>query len=192
MQRLFLFGDSITAGYYQQDITDLLTKRLQANFPNLEVTNAGIPGDTTVDGLARINEHVLRYEPTYVTVFFGANDAAVHRGVSLELYQKNLRQLVQMIGLEKVILVSTPYANQKIQGHDRPLERLRDYVSVAEELSQELSLPFINVLTKMEATGSPDNLLQADGLHFSEAGYDFLAQTISDALQKKINQEVEA
>lgn len=192
MQRLFLFGDSITAGYYQQEITDLLTKRIQENFPNLEVTNAGIPGDTTVDGLARVNEHVLRYEPTYVTVFFGANDAAVHRGVSLEAYQKNLRQLVRLIGLEKVILVSTPYANQKIQGHDRPLNRLRAYVSVAEELSQELSLPFINLLTKMEAIANPDHLLQADGLHFSKAGYDFLAQTITEALQKKINQEVEA
>lgn len=68
--KLFLFGDSITAGYYEQEITGLLTSRLQRALPEFQVVNAGMPGDTTNDGLARIADFILRYDPTYVTVFF--------------------------------------------------------------------------------------------------------------------------
>ena len=189
MKKLFLFGDSITAGYYDQDITDLLTARVQANFPDFQVVNAGIPGDTTEDGLRRIEEHVLRYQPDYVTVFFGANDVAIHNHVSKAAYQANLQQIIELIGAEKVILLSTPYAHQAVQGTDRPLERIKDYVAAAEALSQAKSMPFVNLLAAMAETGAAKDLLQADGLHFSPKGYDFLAQLISDALEQKLNQK---
>lgn len=71
---LILFGDSLTAGYLDGEITDELTKRLAAVFPEVPVVNAGIPGDTTTGALIRLHDHVLRYDPKLVTVFFGAND----------------------------------------------------------------------------------------------------------------------
>lgn len=188
MQKLFLLGDSITAGYYESEITDLLTKRIQQALPKFEVVNAGIPGDTTVDGLARLEDFVLRYEPTYVTVFFGANDVALHNELSVEEYQENLKELIDQIGPKKVVLLSTPYGSQRNPSVPA-IERLREFTEGAETVALELGLPFINLLDEMIKTGQPESLLQADGLHFSLTGYDFLAEQIVTKLNQIITEK---
>lgn len=189
MHKLVLFGDSITAGYYENEITDLLTTRVQQGVPQYEVINAGIPGDTTIDGLARIEPFVLRHQPDYVTVFFGANDAAIHRLMSVEQYKEKLQEIIYLIGPEKVLLLSAPYTSQRNRKLDRPLGRMVKFVAAAEEVALTLKLPFINVLDEMVKTGREEAFLQEDGLHFSLEGYDFLAELIVSGLHKKIEEK---
>lgn len=187
MQTIYLFGDSITAGYFaNQEFTDELTKRVAAGFPDVTVVNAGIPGDTTIDGLARIEEHILKYEPSIVTVFFGANDAALYRLVGLEKYEENLRKMIQLIGPAKVVLVSPPYVSQKSHKLDRPLSHLEKFAKVTERLAAEYNLSYVDLLTAMKAEPAREELLQEDGLHFSVLGYDFLADLMNQGITKKI------
>lgn len=188
MQKIFLFGDSITAGYYQHEITDLLTAPIQRSLPNAKVVNAGIPGDTTVDGLARIERFILRYDPTYVTVFFGANDADLACPLSVDDYQANLRTIISRIGWQKVLLLSAPYTSQR--DSQARLERIKSFVDGAEAVAQETGVHYINMLDEMMQQADPESLLQEDGLHFSLEGYDFLAELILSGL-KQIRREKE-
>lgn len=186
VKRLFLFGDSITAGYYEQEITDRLTCRLQKALPTIEVVNAGIPGDTTADGLGRLEQFILRHDPEFVTLFFGANDVALYRLMSAEQYGNNLRSLVEQIGPEKVILISGPYTSQRNRKIDRPLSRIEKFVTVASEVGEAYDLPFINLLDEMLRMDNVEDLLQEDGLHFSEEGYDFLAERMLPVIHQLI------
>lgn len=69
MNTLVCFGDSITADETFWNGTQRLTPRLQEQFSNWKVENAGVPGDNTFDALKRIEEDVLSYKPTFVMVF---------------------------------------------------------------------------------------------------------------------------
>lgn len=69
MIKMVLFGDSITAGYTKKEITAKLTCRMSEYFPKADIINAGIPGETTEDGLKRIEAHVLKYKPDIVVIF---------------------------------------------------------------------------------------------------------------------------
>lgn len=78
------FGDSLTAGYgllREQAWPALLQQRLQAARLPHRVVNAGISGDTTAGGLARLPHTLARERPQIVILELGANDAL--RGLSL-------------------------------------------------------------------------------------------------------------
>ncbi|MGX7030840.1 SGNH/GDSL hydrolase family protein [Vagococcus zengguangii] len=192
MARIILFGDSLTAGYNPEEMfTDELTRRVQAAFPELDVINAGIPGDAAEQGLQRIEEHVLKYKADetnkleVVTVFFGVNDLALHRDVSVMDYQAHLKSIVEQIGYDKVIVFSAPYVNQRLRFQDRPLTRIEQFVEVAQTLAGELDVPFVNLLEIMMNDTRRDDWFQADGLHFSSYGYEELAKLFNQEIKKK-------
>ena len=192
MSRIILFGDSLTAGYNAEEMfTDDLTRRVQMAFPELEVINAGIPGDTAEQGLQRIQEHVLKYKTDQVnqlelvTIFFGANDLAIHRDVPVSEYRDYLKKIIEQIGCDKVVVFSAPYVDQKRRFHDRPLSRIEVYVEAAESVSRELAVSFVNLLEKMMDDTKRDDWFQEDGLHFSQYGYEALANIFNQEIKKK-------
>ncbi|MGX6980089.1 SGNH/GDSL hydrolase family protein [Vagococcus elongatus] len=185
MTKIILFGDSITAGWNEEGITDALTSKVAAIFPEDHIINAGIPGDTTSDGLKRLEAHVLRYQPDIVTLFFGANDVAIDRLISLNKYLANMVDIIEKIGPEKVILFSAPYTKQAIRKFDRPLSRCRKFSDGLAELAEEKGLPFVNVLDEMINSERADEWLQEDGLHFSDYGYQRLGELFTQKIMEK-------
>lgn len=186
MRKIILFGDSITAGY-EDGLTDFrLNEEIEKKYPEFEVINAGIPGDTTRGALLRVQEHVLRYDPDLVTVFFGANDVSTVTGLSVEEYRQNLIELIEMIGSEKIILIGIPYADQRYYQLERPRTRLNEFNQIAEDLSKKLGCNYINLLEKMLAK-EPLTFIQQDGLHFSREGYQLLGTLINEEIRKKEN-----
>lgn len=184
MVKIILFGDSITAGY-EEGLTDFrLNEKIEAVFDEIEVINAGIPGNTTKEALERVERHVLRYVPDLVTVFFGANDVSLTSGMSLEAYKKNMLALIERIGSDKMILIGTPYASQRFYATERPLERLKEFSDCVRVISLEQGISYIDLLEAMLAD-QPESYLQRDGLHFSEAGYELLARLINEEIRKK-------
>src|SRR6202049_934512 len=115
------FGDSLTAGYGAEpgnSYTDFLQKDLDRAGFAWRVENAGVSGDTTTDGLHRLNEvlaakartanaavsvdtttdglnrlnEVLAARPRIAIVEFGGNDGL--RGLPIETTRVNLEQIV--------------------------------------------------------------------------------------------------
>ncbi|MGX6962600.1 SGNH/GDSL hydrolase family protein [Vagococcus xieshaowenii] len=186
MAKIILFGDSLTAGYNPEEMfTDELTRRVQDVFFDDHVINAGIPGDTAEQGLHRIEAHVLKYEPDIVTVFFGANDLARHRDVSLVEYIDNLSAIIKHITPGKVIMFSAPYVNQTMRCQDRPLTTIMTFVEAAQKLANNYQVPFVNLATIMMDDDRRDDWFQEDGLHFSSYGYEKLAQLFNQEIKKK-------
>lgn len=184
MKKIILFGDSITAGY-ENGVTDFrLNEEIEAVFTDIEVINAGIPGDTSQKALMRVESHVLKYEPDIVTVFFGANDVSKISGLGINSYQENLLSLVRQIGPEKVILIGVPYANQVYYKQERPMSRIKNFNEVAKKIAQTQKINYINLLNEM-IKEEPLELLQEDGLHFSRKGYQLLGKLINQELRKK-------
>ena len=66
------FGDSLTAGFGAdagKDYPSVLRDKV-----DLTVINAGVSGDTTADGLSRLERDVLAHDPKIVIITLGAND----------------------------------------------------------------------------------------------------------------------
>jgi lysophospholipase L1-like esterase len=97
-------GDSITHAGYPEELGKMVP---------IHVINAGVPGNTSRQGLARLERDVLKHKPDAVVILFGTNDnrqdaPKVH--VSLEEYEKNLGAMIdrcQGAGA-KVILATIP------------------------------------------------------------------------------------
>ncbi|KEK22639.1 SGNH/GDSL hydrolase family protein [Bacillus gaemokensis] len=185
MNTLVCFGDSITAGETFWDGKPRLTPHLQEQFPNWNVVNAGVSGDNTFDALQRIEEDVLSFEPTFVTVFFGANDAAFHKQVSLQEYKENLIGIVNEISPEKVLLISPAPVDEERQ-HARTNEVLGHYVKVMEEVATQTGSYFLDLHSHMIQELNYKRFVEneeRDGLHFGVVGYEYLSELIGDKLK---------
>jgi len=182
--KLVLFGDSITArreGHDRPLLTIKLEDKLRGNW---EIINAGVPGNNTFDALDRIENDVLVHNPDFVTVLFGANDAALHKMVKLNDFERNLTDIVTAIIPEKTILISPAPVDEKIQ-HARTNAVLRQYAEGVRAISVSTGSHYIDLFTTMVGLQNLSEILKGlrnDGLHFGELGYDYLSSMISNEL----------
>ncbi len=95
--RLVAYGDSLMAGYNLPD-ADAFPTRLQAALKaqgrDVEVVNAGVSGDTTGDGLARL-DWTLGDGADAVILELGANDML--RGIDPKLTADNLAKMLEAL-----------------------------------------------------------------------------------------------
>lgn len=91
------FGDSLTAGYGVEP-DESYPSRLQALLDEAgyryRVVNLGISGETTKDGLARV-DRVIALHPAITVVEFGGNDGL--RGVPITSSRANLNDIVEQL-----------------------------------------------------------------------------------------------
>ncbi len=121
--RLVAFGDSITAGGDASVPALIFWERwaaaLRARYPHasIEAINGATGGDTTVQGLQRLQAKVIQQKPDLVLVGFGMNDHNREGfGVSLDAFARNLRTMIGRIRAEtgaEVVLFSAFPPNPK-------------------------------------------------------------------------------
>ena len=110
--RIVFFGDSITEGCFElfdnhsggiQIIKDipsvypsLITERLRQIFPEteIEIINAGIGGNSSADGLSRIQTDVIDKNPDITVVCFGLNDVCQRKS---EMFKNNLSEIFKRL-----------------------------------------------------------------------------------------------
>ncbi len=98
---ILAFGDSLTAGYglpADQSFAARLQALLRERHPGAVVHNAGVSGDTSAGGLARLPRVLgqLRERPDLAIVELGANDLL--RGVTPERMRANLDAILVELG----------------------------------------------------------------------------------------------
>ncbi len=92
---ILAFGDSLTAGYGlgpSDAYPTLLEQALRAKGYDVKINNAGVSGETTADGLARL-DWLLEDPPDIVILEFGANDGL--RGLPPEQAEQNLDTMIK-------------------------------------------------------------------------------------------------
>ena len=174
--RVLMLGDSLTAGAGLA-ARDALPARVQAGLHSagIEATviNAGVSGDTTAGGLARI-DWALADEPHAVVVALGANDAL--RAIDPPLTRRNLDRLLTILGeLGLPVLLA---------GMVAPRNLGLDYASRFDPIYPELAArhgallyPFL-----LDGVATVPELNQSDGLHPNAAGVEVIASRIRPAL----------
>jgi acyl-CoA thioesterase I len=94
---IIAFGDSLTAGYGADtgdSYPDYLEKDLNEKGYHYQVINQGISGNTTKDGVDRLQD-ALRLKPALVIVAFGGNDGL--RGLPIASTRENLDRIVSTL-----------------------------------------------------------------------------------------------
>ncbi len=177
------FGDSLTAGYgvdadssYPAD----LQRDLDGQGYSYRVVNLGISGETTKDGLARI-DRVLALKPAIVVVEFGGNDGL--RGVPIASSRANLEAMLQRLthsGTHTVIAgitlppqYSSPYIREFNQ----------TYVLLARQYKLPL-LPFV----LQDVYGVPGSI-QPDGIHPTAQGCVQVAKNVLSLIKPLLKKQ---
>ncbi len=171
---LFL-GDSLTAGYgLGADLAypTHVAASLEAAGRPIEAINAGVSGDTTAGGLARL-DWLLRREPAVVVVGLGGNDGL--RGLDLGMTEANLRQIIERsrsAGSEVLLLGMRMPPNYG--------DYAADFEAIYSRLAEELDVRLVPFL--LEGVGGDPSLNLPDGIHPNEEGQRRLADNVTPEL----------
>ena len=119
---------------------------------DVEMINAGMAGDTSSKGLARMERDVLSQSPDYVLMMFGAEDALA--GVETKAFRDNLEKIVDGIAARNarpVLMTPTPISERMtasgctLEELRRRQERLSVLAQSVRKLAEEKSLPLIDL-----------------------------------------------
>ncbi|HEY5894104.1 MAG TPA: arylesterase [Chthoniobacterales bacterium] len=171
---IVILGDSLTAGYgldEAQAYPALLQKKIDEAGLKFQVINAGVSGDTTTDGLNRVNWLLKRQAAVFI-VALGANDGL--RGLPPELMEKNLTAVLQKVHS------ANPGAKLLVAGMLLPTnfgpEYTNRFAAVFPAVAQQTGATLIPFL--LEGVGGRPEMNQPDRIHPTAEGQRILAENV--------------
>jgi acyl-CoA thioesterase-1 len=173
---LVFLGDSLTAGLglpEKQAFPALIEARLMAEGRPWKVVNAGISGDTTAGGAARL-DWVFKRKVDVLFVCLGANDGL--RGVPVAESEQNLRLILDRAKKEGSRVVLAGIQLPENYGKDYRTAFARIFPRLAKEYQIPL-LPFL-----LEGVAMVPKLNQPDGIHPNAQGAQVVADHVWAAL----------
>jgi len=174
---IVVFGDSLVAGYELppgKGFPEKLQDFLNAKGISAKIISAGVSGDTTGGGLARLNWSVPDGTDG-VLLELGANDAL--RGLPPKTTEKNLDSMIAQLterGI-KVLLIGTP----------APPNMGEDFANAFNPIYQKLADKYELLLYPFFLDGVltyPDKLLD-DGIHPNPRGVEVIVEKILPLVQ---------
>ncbi len=163
---ILAFGDSLTFGTGAAP-ADSYPSQLQRRLTQ-QVINAGVPGETTEQGLRRLPSLLQTHNPDLVILCHGGND--ILRRLPYSAAKSNLQQMITMIRAQgaEVVLVGVP--EFKLFSDSAPF-----YRELSETLQVAATLDTIGQLEKKAE-------YKSDHVHFNAQGYEQLAIAIETLL----------
>ena len=162
------FGDSLTYGTgatesesYPAVLAQLIGRR---------VVRAGVPGEVTAQGLARIEQVIEAHRPALMIVCLGGNDML--RKVDEAQVKKNLGEIIRAIRSRGIAVV--------LVGVPKPA-LITSAPAFYSELAKEFGVPYegkvvTDVMYQLD--------LKADPIHPNAKGYRRMAEAIAELLKK--------
>lgn len=164
------FGDSLTAGYQlppNEAFPAQLETLSKSKGLDVAITNAGVSGDTTADGVARL-EWSIPDGTDGVILALGANDAL--RGLSPEESAKNLDAMLTRLDERKIPVVLTGILAPPNMGADYETRFNAIYAELAKKHGVAL-YPFL-----LDGVVLDSKLKLDDGMHPNGAGTKMMAE----------------
>ena len=177
---ILAFGDSLTAGLglpADAAFPSRLEARLRAEGNLVRVVNAGVSGDTTSGGLARL-DWSLADKPEIVILELGANDAL--RGIEPGIVRANLAAMIAKIQASGAQLLLAGMRAPTNWGEEYQREFERIYPELAKAHGVTL-YPFF-----LEGVAMDPKLNQPDGIHPNERGVAALVDRIAPYVARLI------
>ncbi|TPN83693.1 arylesterase [Mesorhizobium sp. CU2] len=174
------FGDSLMAGFSLgpgEGFTDRLQAALKAKGYDISVANAGVSGDTSSGGLARLDWSVP--DGTRLVILeLGANDML--RGVSPDVPGKNLDAMLEKLKQRKIPVLLAGMRAAPNLGDDYQ----EAFDAIYPRLAAKYGVPLYPFFLDGVA-GHPDLQLE-DGLHPNPRGVDVMVERILPVVEKAI------
>ena len=170
------FGDSLMAGYQLppgDGFPEKLQAALKAKGEDVAITNAGVSGDTSTGGLARIDWSVPD-GTNGVILELGANDAL--RGIPPEETEKNLDAMIARLKERGIPVL--------LAGMMAPPNMGADYAArfnpIYEKLAQKHQVPLYAFF--LDGVVMDASLKLEDGMHPNSKGVDVMVQKMEPAV----------
>jgi acyl-CoA thioesterase I len=183
-QVILVLGDSFTAGLgvpRNAAFPAQLEARLRAQGETVRIVNAGISGDTTAGGVARVDRAVAE-KPDLVILELGANDAL--RGVQPAEVRDNLTAMIIKIRASGVRLLLTGMRAPSNWGEEYRTAFDRVYPDLARTEHVPL-YPFF-----LQGVAQDPRLNQRDGLHPNERGVAVLAERLAPVVKHLLRDQI--
>lgn len=178
--RIVGFGDSLMAGFSLgpgQGFTDRLQAALRAKGHDVAVANAGVSGDTSSGGLARLDWSVP--DGTRLVILeLGANDML--RGISPDITEKNLDAMLAKLKGRKIAVLLAGMRAAPNLGADYQ----KAFDAIYPRLAAKYGVPLYPFFLDGVA-GHPDLQIE-DGMHPNPRGVDVMVERILPAVEKAI------
>ncbi len=178
--KIVALGDSLTAGYglaASEAFPAKLEKALRARGVAVEVANAGVSGDTTSGGLARLDWAVPDGTDA-VIVELGANDML--QGKDPKLARRSLEQILQRLADRRITVLLAGMRAAPNMGVDYA----REFEAIYPELAAKFDVLFYPFF--LDGIASESRLNQRDGLHPTNAGVDAIVSRILPKVEELV------
>jgi len=169
---VLILGDSLSYGTGASEGEDYPS--LLAKSTGWHIINAGVPGNTSAQGLARLPDLLAEHQPSLLVIELGGNDFL--RKIALSETERNLRAAIQMGKTDSIptLLIAIP----AFQPAKAAFGGLDDHPLYA-KLAAETHTPLIeNVFSEVLSQGS----LKADYIHPNAEGYRAVEEKLRESL----------
>jgi acyl-CoA thioesterase-1 len=178
--KIVAFGDSLTAGFglaASEAFPAKLEKALKARGLAVEVANAGVSGDTTSGGLARLDWAVPEGTDA-VIVELGANDML--RGTDPRTARRALEEIVRRLTERRIaVLLAGMRAAPNLGA-----EYAQKFEAIYPELAAKYDVVFYPFF--LDGIAAESRLNQRDGLHPTKAGVDAIVARILPKIEELV------
>jgi acyl-CoA thioesterase-1 len=180
--KILMLGTSLTQGFGLPpgaEIPALLEKKLNETGIDAKVINAGVSGDTSAGGLARL-DWSLADHPDAAIVELGSNDAL--RGIPPGQTERNLSTILAKLKAQKIPTL--------LLGMMAPRNLGREYAKQFDAIYPKLAKQYGAMLYPFLLQGVALNpkLNQPDGMHPNPSGAKIVADRIFPDVKKLVSQ----
>jgi acyl-CoA thioesterase-1 len=180
--KILALGTSLTQGYGLPPGTEFTTQ-LQAALKRAGIDaaliNAGVSGDTSAGGLARL-DWSLADHPDAVILELGSNDML--RGIAPSDTEKNLRAILDKLRASHIAVLLTGMHAQRNLG----AEYVQQFDTIYPRLARDYNVLFYPFI--LDGVALNPKLNQADGMHPNPAGVKVIVSRILPYVKKLVLQ----
>jgi acyl-CoA thioesterase I len=174
------FGDSLTAGVAGRSYPDQLQELLNRNGYHYQVDNQGVSGDTSTDGLARI-DNVIAEKPALVLLEFGGNDGL--RGVPVSEIGTNLQEMIDKLNAAQLPIVLLGITLPPNYGP----EYVKEFTAIYPERAKKNQLRYMPFL--LLNVYQHRDMMQGDGIHPNGSGNRVVAEDVFRLIQPLLSRD---
>ncbi len=177
VNKIVLFGDSLMSGYGLKDdqtLSIILENDLKEAGYNIKIINGSVSGDTSEDGIDRIDEYTSDSDIDLIILGLGANDML--RRINPDQTENNLRKIIEIIKTKNIKIILAGMKASPTNG----LAYKKKFDDIFPKLAEEYNLTLIPFLLKKVALNPKLN--QSDGIHPNFEGAKVISETIKESI----------
>jgi acyl-CoA thioesterase-1 len=177
------FGDSYFSGYgldSQNSFPAQFEKAMRAHGHKARVINAGVPGETIADGLARLDE-TLKTKPDLIILELGANDA--EQGLDPAVSKANLDLMLQRIKAAHVRVLLCGAVAPASFGE----EYQASFDPIYPDMAAKHRVPLYPSI--LAGVSSDASLIQEDGEHPNQQGVEVMVDRMLPVVEQALHEK---